>query len=71
MASRHSVYLLGISGSPREASTAFVIKEALNYATKGSKAKTDYFSLKDKNVNFCIHCDYCIREKKGASKKMT
>ena len=65
MANRHSVYLLGISGSPREASTAFVIKAALNYATKGSSAKTDYFSLKDKNVNFCIHCDYCIREKKG------
>jgi len=61
----HSVYLLGISGSPREASTAFVIKEALKYATKRSKAKTDYFSLEDKNVNFCIHCDYCIREKKG------
>ena len=41
----NSVYLLGISGSPQEASTVFVIKEA-KCATKRSKAKTDCFFLK-------------------------
>ena len=69
LANRHSVVLLGISGSPREASTAFVIKEALEYATKKWKAKTDYFSLQGKDINFCIHCDYCIRERKGCIHK--
>lgn len=65
MANHNLIYLLGISGSPREASTSFVIEEALKYATKALNVKTDYLSLKDKNINFCIHCDYCIREKKG------
>lgn len=65
MTNHNLIYLLGISGSPREASTSFVIKEALKHATKRPKVKTDYFSLKDKNINFCIHCDHCIKEKKG------
>lgn len=65
MANHNSICLLGISGSPREASTSFVIKEALKFATKRSEIKTDYFSMKDKNINFCTHCDHCIREKKG------
>ena len=61
----HSVRLLGVSGSPREASTAFVIKQALNYATKKFDAEADYFSLQNKNIVFCDHCDYCMREKRG------
>lgn len=65
----HSICLLGISGSPREASTAFAIKEALNYAKKKFTAQTDYFSLQNKDVNFCIHCDHCVREKKGCIHK--
>ncbi|UCE29910.1 MAG: flavodoxin family protein [Candidatus Bathyarchaeota archaeon] len=69
MVSHHSVVLLGISGSPRKASTAFVIREALAYAAKKSKAKTDYFSLQGKGINFCVHCDYCIRERKGCIQK--
>lgn len=64
-----SLRLLGISGSPREASTAFVIKEALSRASKRFKIQTDYFSLQNKNINFCIHCDYCVREKKGCIHK--
>jgi multimeric flavodoxin WrbA len=59
------VRLLGISGSPREASTAFVIKEGLKYAAKKFNAQTEYFSLQNKDIKFCSHCDYCVREKKG------
>ncbi len=62
-----SVRLLGISGSPREASTAFVIKNALSYAKKEFKAQSDYFSLHNKTINFCVHCDYCIRTKEGCT----
>lgn len=63
------IRLLGISGSPRQASTDFVVKEALNYAAKEFNAHTDYFSLQNKNISFCIHCDHCIREKKGCIHK--
>jgi len=27
--------------------------------------QTDYFSLQDKRIAFCAHCDYCVREKRG------
>lgn len=57
--------LLGISGSPREGSTSFTVKEALRYAKEKFQIQTDYFSLKNKDINFCIHCDYCIKNKEG------
>jgi multimeric flavodoxin WrbA len=62
---KRGIHLLGISGSPREASTAFAITEALKYAENEFKANTEYYSLKKKKINFCIHCDYCVRKKKG------
>ncbi len=61
----HDILLLGISGSPRDASTAYVVKEALNRARKKFGVRTDYFSLQNKRIAFCIHCDYCVREKRG------
>ena len=61
---KRRIRLLGICGSPREASTAFVIAEALKYAKKEFKANTEYYSLRKKKINFCIHCDYCVRERK-------
>ncbi|UCD97288.1 MAG: flavodoxin family protein [Candidatus Bathyarchaeota archaeon] len=62
--------LLGVSGSPRDASTAYLVKEGLRYAEKRSQSVlTEYFSLKGKKIDFCIHCDYCVREKKGCVHK--
>ena len=63
------IRLLGISGSPRQASTDFVVREALAYAAGEFNAQTDYFSLQNKNISFCRHCDYCIQEKKGCIQK--
>jgi multimeric flavodoxin WrbA len=62
---KKSITLLGISGSPRIGSTDFAVKEALRYANKKYKAKTDYFTVSKKTINFCIHCDHCVRTKKG------
>ena len=59
------IRLFGISGSPRKASTDYIISEALRYASEKYHAETEYFSARGKKLNFCIHCDYCIREKKG------
>ena len=62
----NTIRLLGVSGSPRDASTAYLVKEGLRYAERNSQSvATEYFSLKGKKINFCIHCDYCVREKKG------
>ena len=60
-----SLLLFGVSGSPREAATAYAVKEALRYAQEKFNARTEYFSVRGKIINFCLHCDYCIREKRG------
>jgi len=58
-----------VSGSPKEGATAFAVKEALRYAEEKFGAETDYFSVRGKTINYCLHCDYCIREKKGCAQK--
>jgi multimeric flavodoxin WrbA len=59
------VRLLGISGSPRTAATDYAVREALRYAKEKFGADTEYFSVADKTLNFCIHCDHCVRTRKG------
>lgn len=56
------VNLFGISGSPRRAATDWIMQEALRYATERWNAETRYFSVRGKKLNFCIHCDHCIKE---------
>ncbi|WP_096203535.1 flavodoxin family protein [Candidatus Methanoperedens nitratireducens] len=65
MVGEQKIKLFGISGSPRKASTDYIVREALRYASEKYPAETEYFSAQGKKLNFCIHCDYCIREKKG------
>ncbi|MFX1294720.1 MAG: flavodoxin family protein [Promethearchaeota archaeon] len=70
MSKTKKIYLLGISGSPRIASTDYIIKEALNYAkTRFEGIETDYFSANSKKLNFCIHCDHCIKKMEGCIHK--
>lgn len=57
--------LLGISGSPRIAATDFIVKTALKYAEEKYQIRTDYFTVAGKKIEFCNHCDYCIRNKTG------
>lgn len=57
--------VLGISGSPRLASTDFVVRAALRRAGERHRLKTQYFSVAGKTIGFCTHCDYCIRTKAG------
>ncbi len=57
--------LFGISGSPRKASTDYIVREALRYAAEKYNVETSYFSAIGKKLNFCIHCDFCIRNRKG------
>jgi multimeric flavodoxin WrbA len=38
------------------------VQEALRYAEERWQAETQYFSVRGKKLNFCIHCDHCVKE---------
>ncbi len=61
--------LLGICGSPRKQGTEYAVHYALNYAAEKFEFDTEFWSVRNKQINFCLHCDYCIREKKGCVSK--
>lgn len=63
------IKLIGISGSPRIASTDYAVKKALSYAEEKHDVETDYFSVHKKQIHFCLHCDYCVRKKQGCVHK--
>ncbi len=61
--------VLGISGSPRIAATDYVINYALDLIKEKENAEILYFSVAKKKINFCIHCDYCVENKRGCIHK--
>ena len=63
------VNIFGVSGSPRKGSTDYIVNEALKYLEEKYGAETRYFPARGKHLNFCIHCDYCIRERNGCIHK--
>ena len=52
--------ILGVSGSPRHKSTEYVCKKALEQLT-GLGYETVYWSVMGKKLNFCTHCDVCLK----------
>jgi multimeric flavodoxin WrbA len=59
--------VVGICGSPREQATSHVLKEALKML--GEKGfETQYWTIQGKNVGFCRHCDFCLKNKVCAIK---
>lgn len=56
------IKVFGISTSPRIAATAWIINEALRYLEKEYNAETRFFSVHGKKINFCIHCNNCIKK---------
>jgi multimeric flavodoxin WrbA len=62
-------FLLGICGSPRNQGTEFAVQYALKYAAEKYHFNTEFWTIRAKDIKFCIHCDYCIREKKGCIHK--
>lgn len=60
--------VFGISGSPRLEGTHYAVNYALDYL-KEKGCETRYFSARGKDIKFCMHCDYCVREKKGCIQK--
>jgi multimeric flavodoxin WrbA len=54
--------IVGICGSPREQATEYVLKEALKQL-EIQGFKTSFFTVRDREINFCIHCNYCLKHK--------
>ncbi|MGD0159852.1 MAG: flavodoxin family protein [Candidatus Bathyarchaeia archaeon] len=54
--------ILGICGSPRKQATEHVLTEALN-TLRLMGFDTELFTVRGKNIGFCQHCDYCLRNK--------
>jgi multimeric flavodoxin WrbA len=61
----NDIQLVGVSGSPRKSATDYAVRWALAYAEERFGLRTHYFSVRAKTINYCVHCDYCIRKKKG------
>lgn len=55
--------ILGLCGSPRAKTTEYVLKAALNMLEE-KNYETFFWTVRGKKIGFCIHCDYCLREKK-------
>lgn len=55
--------IYGISGSPRNQTTEYVLKEALTIINKKG-FETEMFSSFGKKISPCMHCDYCMDNKK-------
>jgi multimeric flavodoxin WrbA len=54
--------IVGICGSPRKQATEYVLEEALKMLEeKGFKTKL--WTVRGKWIDYCAHCDYCLREK--------
>ncbi len=59
--------IVGICGSPREQATDYVLKEALKQlAEKGHE--TRFWTVHGKRLGFCMHCDFCLKNKTCAFK---
>ncbi|QGP91100.1 NADPH-dependent FMN reductase [Neomoorella glycerini] len=55
------IKLLGICGSPRKAATEYVLTEALKAAASIEGVTTELITLRNKKINFCLHCDRCVK----------
>ena len=54
--------IVGICGSPRNGATEHVLKEALNMLEKMG-FETEFFTVRNKKIGFCTHCDHCLTHK--------
>lgn len=55
--------VFGICGSPRSNTTEYIIKNALK-KLESNGFETELFSCFGKDIKACIHCDYCLENKK-------
>jgi len=52
--------VVGICGSPRKQATEHVLRKALGMLEEKG-FETDFFTVRGKKIEFCTHCDYCLK----------
>ena len=55
--------VFGICASPRKGTTHYVLNHALN-TLEGHGFETEIFTCQAKDLKPCMHCDYCLENKK-------
>ncbi|WP_407421333.1 flavodoxin family protein [Methanobrevibacter sp.] len=55
--------VFGICASPRNNTTEYVLKTALDKLEEHN-IETEMFTCQAKNIKPCMHCDYCLKNKK-------
>ena len=58
-----TVKILGISSSHRKGATEYCVQEALREAEKIPGVTTEFLSLRGKNIQHCVHCNACVKNK--------
>ncbi len=59
--------IVGICGSPRQQATEYVLKEALRMLEEKG-FETRFWTARGKRLGFCVHCDFCLKNKVCAFK---
>lgn len=59
----NKIKIFAVCGSPRNETTEYVTKEALDILKKDD-FEVKLFSAAGKRINPCMHCDYCMEHKK-------
>ncbi len=54
--------IVGICGSPRKSATEHVLEKALEML-KEKGFRTDLWTVRGKEIDYCTHCDYCLTNK--------
>jgi multimeric flavodoxin WrbA len=54
--------ILGLCGSPRAKTTEYVLRKALEMLEEQG-FETEFYTVRGKDLSFCIHCDHCLRGK--------
>ena len=55
--------VFGICASPRNSTTEYVLKNALDKLSNHD-FETEMFTCRGKEIKPCMHCDYCLENKK-------
>jgi len=59
--------IVGVCGSPRKSATEYVLREALD-VLENMSFETEFFTVRGKNIGFCRHCDYCLKNRECINK---
>jgi multimeric flavodoxin WrbA len=59
--------IVGICGSPRQQASENVLKEALRMLEEKG-FETRFWTVRGKRIEFCTHCDFCLKNKNCAFK---